>query len=88
VDDRSRVLLATLLGAAAGGLFGYLYLTSSGRRVREQMEPRIDDFVTEVRRMKRTVEKARAAADESWHTLNELTSSEARWQGTGDRVMR
>jgi hypothetical protein len=88
VDERSKVALATLLGAVAGGLWGYLYLTTGGRRVRAQLEPSIDDFVTEVRRAKRTVDKARAAADESWHTLNELTSTESRWKGTKDRVVR
>jgi len=76
VDDRTKVLAATLLGAAAGGLWGYLYLTASGRHVRDELEPRIDDFVREIRRAKRTVEKARAAADESWHTLDELTAGD------------
>jgi len=77
VDDRSKVLVATLLGAVAGGIWGYLYLTAGGRRTRDELEPRIDDFVREVRRARRTVEKARAAADESWHTLNELTGGES-----------
>jgi hypothetical protein len=77
VDERSNVLVATLLGAVVGGLWGYLYLTSSGRRVRDDLEPRIDAFVNEVRRMKRTVEKARAAADESWHALDELSGGQS-----------
>lgn len=88
MDERSKVLVATVLGAVVGGLWGYLYLTDSGRRLRGQLEPRIDDFVGEVRRMRRTVEKARAAADETWQTLNELAASESRWQGSPDRVAR
>jgi len=87
VDERSKVVLATLLGAVTGGIWGFLYLTAGGRRFREQLEPRIDDFVSEVRRAKRTIEKARAAADESWHTLNELTGGPSPWEGAG-RVAR
>jgi hypothetical protein len=77
VDERSKVLVATLLGAIVGGLWGYLYLTSNGRRLRDDLEPRIDAFVSEVRRVKQTVKKARAAADESWYTLNELSGAES-----------
>lgn len=86
MDDRTKVLAATVLGALAGGLWGYLYLTASGRRVRDELEPRIDDFVREIRRAKRTVEKARAAADESWHTLNELTAGDSHRRDESGRV--
>jgi hypothetical protein len=72
VDDRSRVLIASVVGAAVGGVLGYLYMTESGAQVRAQLEPRIDDFVAEVRRLRGTVEKARLAADESWRSLSEL----------------
>ena len=86
MDDRTKVLAATVLGALAGRLWGYLYLTASGRRVRDELEPRIDDFVREIRRAKRTAEKARASADESWHTLNELAGAEAQRRDPGGRV--
>ena len=75
MDDRSRVLLATLLGAAAGAAWGYMYLTAGGQRFRAQIEPKLDDFVAELRRMRGTIEKARAAADEGWRSLNDLTGS-------------
>lgn len=86
MDDRTKVLAATALGAIAGGLWGYLYLTAGGRRLRDELEPRIDDFVREVRRARRTVDKARAAADESWHTLNELTGGDALRRDDAGRV--
>jgi hypothetical protein len=72
VEDRTKVLLASLVGAVAGGVIGYLYLTDAGQRFRGRVEPQIDDFVGELRRLKRTVEKARAAADESWQTLQKV----------------
>ncbi|HSL20856.1 MAG TPA: hypothetical protein VK886_04930 [Vicinamibacterales bacterium] len=83
MDDRSRVLLATLIGAAAGAAWGYLYLTAAGQRVRGQIEPKLDDFISEVRRMRGTLEKARAAADEGWRSLSDLTSPQEHRFGGG-----
>jgi hypothetical protein len=81
VDDRSRVLMTTVLGAVAGGVWGWLYLTESGRRVRDQIEPRLDDFMTELTRMRGTVEKARTAANEGWRSLSDMTggAQQGRW---------
>ena len=87
MDERSRVLMATLLGAVIGGAWGWLYLTENGRRVRDQIEPRLDDFVSELTRVRGTVEKARTAADEGWRSLNEVTAaaSGGRWPAQGVR---
>jgi hypothetical protein len=79
VDERSRVLMAALLGAVAGGVFGWLYMTEQGRRVREQIEPKLDDFMNELTRMRGTVEKARTAANEGWRSLNEVAGGQTRW---------
>jgi hypothetical protein len=74
-------MLAAIVGAAAGAVWGYLYLTASGRRVRAQIEPKLDDFVGELRRMRGTIEKARAAADEGWRSLSDITGTQGggRW---------
>jgi hypothetical protein len=81
VDERSRVLMATLVGAVAGGVWGWLYLTDGGRRVRDQIEPRLDDFMNEMTRMRGTVEKARSAANEGWRSLSDMTggAQQGRW---------
>jgi hypothetical protein len=82
VDERSRVLMATFMGAVIGGVWGWLYLTEGGRRMRDQIEPKLDDFINEVGRMRGTVEKARTAANEGWRSLSELTgagASQGRW---------
>ena len=79
MDERSKVLMATLLGAVAGGVYGWLYMTEHGRRVRDQIEPKLDDFMTELTRMRGTVEKARSAANEGWRSLNEVTGGQTRW---------
>ena len=74
MDERSRVLVATCLGAVAGGVWGWLYLTESGRRLRAQIEPKLDDLVSEITRVRGTVEKARTAANEGWRSLSDITS--------------
>ena len=80
MDERSRVQMATFLGAVVGGAWGWLYMTEGGRRVRDQIEPKLDDFVTELTRMRGTVEKARSAANEGWRSLNEMAGGA---QGAG-----
>ena len=75
VDERARVLMATFLGAVVGGVWGWLYMTEGGRRVRDQIEPKLDDFMNELTRVRGTVEKARSAANEGWRSLSDLTGS-------------
>jgi hypothetical protein len=81
VDERARVLAATFIGAVVGGVWGWLYLTENGRRVRDQIEPKLDDFLGELTRVRGTVQKARTAASEGWRSLGEMTGGAAggRW---------
>ena len=78
MEERSRVLLAALLGAVAGGVWGWLYMTENGRRVRDQIEPKLDDFMNELTRARGTVDKARTAASEGWRSLNDM-AGQTRW---------
>lgn len=73
MDERSKVLMMTFMGAVVGGVGGWLYMTENGRRLREQIEPKLDDFLGELTRVRGTVEKARTAANEGWRSLNEMT---------------
>lgn len=80
MEERSRVLLATLFGAVAGGVWGWLYLTQGGSRIRTRIEPKLDDFVRELANVRGTVEKAQTAASEGWRSLNDITGgAQGRW---------
>ena len=79
MDERSRVLMATLMGAIVGGVGGWLYMTENGRRVREQIDPKLDDFMNELARLRGTVEKARTAANEGWRSLYDAAGGQTRW---------
>jgi gas vesicle protein len=78
MNDQSRVLVASLAGAAVGALVGYLYLTTSGRRLRDELEPRLDEIGQEIRKLRSTVNKAQEVASEGWRSLNELIGERPR----------
>ncbi|MBA3948806.1 MAG: YtxH domain-containing protein [Acidobacteria bacterium] len=78
MTDANRVAWASTLGAMVGGALGFLYLTESGRKFRLEIEPRIDDFLSEVNRMQGTVHKAREAAGESWASLQQIANDVSR----------
>ncbi len=87
MDERSRVLLTVTLGAVAGGLIGFLYLTRRGHDVREQIEPALDSFVEEINWARATVEKARDAVAEGRRAFDDMmavTRGEA--PESGDRA--
>jgi hypothetical protein len=66
------VFLSTLAGAALGAAAGYLYLTEGGRRVRNQIEPKLDDAMREMSRLRGTVEKVQSVASEGWRSLSRI----------------
>jgi hypothetical protein len=84
MNDSSRIALAACIGASVGAIPGFLYLTERGYRLRVQIEPRLDDFMSEITRLRGTVEKARAVADEGWRSLSDLAGT-PKWEG-GSRV--
>jgi hypothetical protein len=64
--------MAGCLGALIGGVAGYLFLTEDGRRLRERLEPGMDDLLREMRHLRSAAEKARLAAAEGLLTVSEL----------------
>lgn len=71
MTDNSRMMLATLVGAAVGGAVGYLFFTEHGRRLRRQLEPALEDVSRELSSFRGTVQKAAGVANEGWRLLNE-----------------
>ena len=76
MTDR-QVLAATLVGAALGGLAGFLFFTDRGRRVRREIEPALEDFVRELSSLRGSVQKAADVAGESWRLLNDMVREPA-----------
>ncbi len=78
MNEQSRVMLAALIGAAAGATLGWMYSTESGRRFRIEAEPRLDAVRTELIRLRRTVHKATEVASEGWDSITELAGERPR----------
>jgi len=68
------------VGAAVGFAVGYLYLTEEGKRLRDRLEPWLDQSVDEIRRLREAAMKARRAWDEGRDSLNVV-----RHLGSGSR---
>jgi len=72
MKERSRVLTAASAGAAIGGAFGWLYLTDTGRRLRNWLEPALDRFVDDVRQTRALGAKTKAALSEGRGLLTQI----------------
>jgi hypothetical protein len=52
-------LISALAGAIVGGCAGYLLFTEEGRRLREDIEPRLADLAVEIERARAMVTNSR-----------------------------
>jgi len=66
-----------LVGAALGGVAGFLFFTDRGRRVRREIEPALEDFVRELSSLRGSVQRAADVAGESWRLLNDMVREPA-----------
>lgn len=81
MKERAAVVLGAAVGAAIGGLAGYIFLTERGRVLRDELEPRLDDLLRNVSAVRDTVERARAAAGEGWRAVSDAADGGTRWSG-------
>jgi len=67
--ERTGILVGLLAGAAVGGVAGYLYLTDGGRRLRGQLEPKMDELVAHAVRLRESAARVNEAAQEGFEAL-------------------
>jgi len=79
VSERSEIVGATLAGAAFGGLNGYLFFTASGRRLRDEIEPRVVEASREIVRVRDAMTQAFAAIEDGRRSLERLAGTPERW---------
>src|SRR5262245_10087902 len=71
VDNNSRTITITIVGAVVGALTGYLFFTTRGQGVRRQIEPALENFARELNHFRGSLLKAAGAANEGWRWLND-----------------
>ena len=65
MNDQTTILMTSLVGAIVGGCAGYLFLTEDGRRLRQDLEPKISNLVAEL-------DKARSVVKDAKHVLADV----------------
>lgn len=78
MSDREREIIATVVGAVAGGLAGYVLFTDRGRELRRSIEPQLEDFARELVQLRGTVRRAIGVASQGWQVINETVGDRAR----------
>jgi hypothetical protein len=71
VTERAQNVAVTLVGAVVGGLASYLLFTEPGRRLRQRLEPALDDLVSELGGLRNTVGRAAGVASEGWRLVTD-----------------
>jgi hypothetical protein len=75
VDDRSRIAVSVLAGAALGGVLGYLLFTEGGRRARNNLRGQLEGLVDDASRFSGSMEKMRSVASDGWRSMKEVFSA-------------
>ena len=75
MNERSAVFLGVVIGAALGGFAGFLLLTERGRRLRDELEPTVDEMYRSALAVRETIERARAAAADGWRGAGEADAA-------------
>jgi gas vesicle protein len=83
VDDRSRIMLGAVLGAACGAAAAYLFFTDRGRSLRDRIEPAVDDLQREFLRFQSTIVKVGDLANEGMRAVSEFKTAHGQYPPSG-----
>ena len=72
--DRTALLVGLVAGAVVGGAAGWLFLTDDGRRLRRDLQPRLDDLAERAVQLRDTATRAQRAANEGWRAIQEVAA--------------
>ena len=77
MEERTVVVLGAIAGALVGGAAAYLLFTERGRRLRDELEPRVMALAGEVARARATAADVRGAYDRAAPPVDELPLRDA-----------
>ena len=82
MNERTVIICSGLIGAALGAVAGYLFLTESGRQLRRDLEPRLDDLARDFTSLQGTMARATDAAQQGWRAINDAAGRRQGWTDT------
>jgi gas vesicle protein len=85
VNEQSKVMAGTLVGALIGAAGSYLFFTERGRELRDRIEPAVDEMRHEFARFQGTIEKVGAMANDGLRMMNEFNAARAQAPFISDR---
>jgi gas vesicle protein len=77
VNQSRAVITGTIVGALIGGAATYLFFTDAGKRIRDRLEPTVDDLRREFSRFQKTIEKLGEMANDGLRVVNEFNAARA-----------
>lgn len=77
MTDQARLCAGASVGALLGAVVAYLFFTERGRWTRNQIEPAVDDLMTEFQKFRRTLEKLGDMANDGLRAFNEFQAARA-----------
>jgi hypothetical protein len=83
-DERSVVVLGAVVGAALGGLAGYLFLTEGGAAVRRDLVARMNALAHELSELQGAVGRARTLVADTLQAAREA-AEEHGWDSSRQR---
>jgi gas vesicle protein len=75
VSEGRVVMAGALVGALIGSVASYLFCTTSGRTLRDRLEPAVDELRHDFQRFQRTIEKIGDMASEGLRVVQEFNAA-------------
>jgi hypothetical protein len=73
-NDKLMIALSTVVGAIAGGVAGYLFLTDSGRRSLRSLQPALDEIARDLGGVSQSLHGVTGAALTGWKLFDEFVN--------------
>jgi gas vesicle protein len=77
------MVAGAMVGALVGVATSYLFFTDEGKRIRDRIEPAVEDLRREFARFQKTIEKVGEMANDGLRVVNEFNAARAQSFPTG-----
>ena len=72
MTERTAIYTGAMVGAVVGAAATYLFFTDTGRRMRDRLEPAVDDLIREFHKFRTTLQKVGDMANDGMRAFHEF----------------